>query len=319
MKKVIALFLVVVLMLLNLVGCGSNSNEAGSEGVNQEKELLIGLSMNTLNNPFFVAVKEGAEKKAQEEGIKLTVTDAQNSPEKQITDIENLLQQGIDILVIDPTDSDAIVPAVLEANNANVPVVTIDRESNGGDVVTHIGFDAIKSGRIAGQFLVDTLDGEGNIVEILGIMGTNVARDRSAGFNEIMKENPGMKTIAQQTANFDRAEAMSVMENILQAHSKIDGIYAANDEMALGALAAIEGAGRLDEIVLIGCDAIDPALDAIKSGSMEATIAEPPFFLGKAGIDAAIGVYNGKSYDPVILLDNELVTPDNVNQIKTRD
>lgn len=289
-------------------------------GVNAgKKKITIGLSMNTLNNPFFVTVVEGARAKAKEMNIHLVVTDAQNDPGKEITNIENLILQNVDVLILDPSDSDAIVPSVEAANDAGIPVVTIDRKSNGGQVITHIGFDAIKSGRIAGQFLVDTLGGSGKIVELVGIMGTSVAQDRSKGFNEIMKKNPQMKIVARQTANFDRGQAMSVMEDILQAQPKIDGIYAANDEMAMGALAAIEAAGRLDEIVLIGCDAIDPAMEAIRTGKMEATIAEPPFFLGKAAIETAVGVYNGQSYEKEVVLENKLVTPKNIDQIKTRD
>lgn len=289
-------------------------------GVNAgKKKITIGLSMNTLNNPFFVTVVEGARAKSKEMNIHLVVADAQNDPGKEITNIENLILQNVDVLILDPSDSDAIVPSVEAANDAGIPVVTIDRKSNGGQVITHIGFDAIKSGRIAGQFLVDTLGGSGKIVELVGIMGTSVAQDRSKGFNEIMKKNPQMKIVARQTANFDRGQAMSVMEDILQAQPKIDGIYAANDEMAMGALAAIEAAGRLDEIVLIGCDAIDPAMEAIRTGKMEATIAEPPFFLGKAAIETAVGVYNGQSYEKEVVLENKLVTPKNIDQIKTRD
>lgn len=274
--------------------------------------------MNTLNNPFFVAVKEGAEAQAKEMGFELVVTDAQNNPGQQLADVENLLQQNLDVLIIDPTDSDAIVEAVKKANEANIPVFTIDRASNGGEVLTHIGFDAIKSGNIAGQFLADALGGKGKIVEIQGILGTNVAQDRSKGFNQIMDENEGMEVIARQAADFDRGKALKVMEDILQANPDIDAVYAANDEMALGALAAIEAAGRLDEIILIGCDAVDPALDAIRNGSLEATIAEPPFFLGKEAIIIADKIAKGETIDELIILDSNLVTPDNVDTIKTR-
>ena len=201
----------------------------------------------------------------------------------------------------------------------NVPVLTIDRKSNGGDVIAHIGFDAIHSGNIAGQYLVDQLDGKGKIVEIMGIMGTNVAQDRSKGFNQIMEETPGFEIVAQQAADFDRAKAMEVMENILQANPEIDGIYAANDEMALGALEAIEAAGRLDEITLIGCDAIDPSLEKIREGKLEATIAEPPFFLGKNAVFTALDVLAGTEVEADVILDSNLVTAENVDTIVTKE
>ena len=290
-----------------------------SVAVMAAEPVKIGLSMNTLNNPFFVTVVEGANAKAKELGVRLIVVDAQNDPGKEITNIENLIMQKVDVLILDPSDSDSIVPSVEAANKAGIPVMTIDRKSNGGNVITHIGFDAIRSGNIAGQFLVDALNGKGKIVELMGIMGTSVAQDRSKGFNQIMDKNAGMVVIAKQTANFDRGQAMSVMEDILQAHPHIDGIYAANDEMAMGALAAIEAAGRLDEITMIGCDAIDPALEAIRAGKLEGTIAEPPFFLGKAAVETAYGIYQGQSFEKEIVLQNQLVTLDNIDVIKTRD
>ncbi|MEK4023724.1 substrate-binding domain-containing protein [Sporosarcina sp. FSL W7-1283] len=319
MKKLISM-LAVLLTLALLVGCSMDDEASGKsekeKGPNDK--LKVGLSMNTLNNPFFVAVKEGAEAQAKEQDIDIVVTDAQNDPGKQLADVENLLQQNIDILIIDPADSDAIAQAVKKANDSDIPVFTVDRQSNGGDVATHIGFDAIKSGNIAGNYMSETLGGKGNIVEIQGILGTNVGQLRSEGFNQIVEENPDFKVIARQSANFDRGEAMKVMEDILQANKEIDGVYAANDEMALGALAAIEAAGRVDEIVLIGCDAIDPSMDAIRAGKMNATIAEPPFFLGKEAIDTAIKISDGEDVEKEVILDSNLVTADNVDQIKTK-
>ena len=319
MKKVLNIFAILLVLVL-LVGCSmddESSNEKSNEKSPKDK-LKVGLAMNTLNNPFFVAVKEGAEAQAKERDIDIVVTDAQNDPGKQLADIENLLQQKIDILIIDPADSDAIAQAVNKANDSDIPVFTVDRQSNGGEVVTHIGFDAIKSGNLAGNYLKETLNEKGNIVEIQGILGTNVGQLRSKGFNEIVDETPGFKVIARQSANFDRGDAMKVMEDILQANKDIDGVYAANDEMALGALAAIEAADRVDEIVIIGCDAIDPSLDAIRADKMDATIAEPPFFLGKEAIDTAIKIAKNEDVEKEVILESNLVTSDNVDTIKTK-
>ncbi len=317
MKKAAAACMVAALTLTTvLTGCGQ---EAKKEGKKEKDKIVIGLSMNTQTNPFFVDVKNGVQKAADEHGIELHITDAQDDPAIQMKDIENLITKHPDAIIIDTCDSDAIVSSVEACNDAGIPVFTMDRESNGGDVVAHIGYDAVKSGKIAGQFLVDELHGKGNIVEIQGIMGTNVAKNRSEGFNSVMKENPDMKIVATQVANFDRAQAMSVMENILQANRKIDGLYCANDEMLLGALEAIEAAGRLDEITMIGCDAIDETIEVIKNGKVEATIAEPPFFLGKAILNTAYDYLQGKEVEKSVILDNELVTKENVNEIKTKE
>lgn len=317
MKKAVALLLV-IFMMVGFAGC---SNGGAAEAPTQEADdvIRIGLSMNTLNNPFFVDVVEGAKKAAEERGVELIVTDAQNQPSKQLEDVENMLQKKLDLVILDPSDSDAIIAVVESANEMNVPVLTIDRKSNGGDVIAHIGFDAILSGNIAGQYLADQLDGQGKIVEIMGIMGTNVAQDRSKGFNQIMAATDGFEIVAQQAADFDRAKAMEVMENILQANPEIDGVYAANDEMALGALEAIEAAGRLDEITLIGCDAIDPALEKIREGKQEATIAEPPFFLGKNAVFTALEVLAGTEVEADVILDSNLVTSENVDTIVTKE
>lgn len=311
MKKYVQVLLVVVLAATLLIA--ACSQKSGSVD-----EVRVGLAMNTLNNPFFVTVKEGAEAQAEEMGVKLVITDSQGDPSKQISDVENLLQQKLDLIIINPVDSDAVVEAVRRANDAKVPVITVDRQANGGDVVSHIGFDALKSGGIAASFLDEALDGQGKVVEIQGILGTNVGRDRSQGFNDYIEEKTNIEIVARQSANFDRGEALKVMEDILQAQPDIDGVYAANDEMVMGALSAIEAAGRLDEIVIIGTDAIDPAMDAIRNGKLNATIAEPPFFLGKEGVITAMKIINGESVDSQITLENNLVTADNVDTIKTR-
>lgn len=320
MKKIAGLVTSVLLTSV-LLGACANEEKAPDPNANAggEDTYIIGLSMNTQTNPFFVDVKDGVQKAADEKGITLFVTDAQDDPSIQMKDIENLITKQPDAIIIDPTDSDAIVAAVELCNDAGIPVFTMDRESNGGVVISHIGYDAIKSGRIAGEYIVEQLKGKGKIVELQGIMGTNVAQDRSKGFNEVISQNPDLEIVATQVADFDRAKAMSVMENILQANPQIDALYAANDEMLLGALEAIEAAGRTGDIIKIGCDAIDNTLDVIKSGKVEATIAEPPFFLGKAILNAAYDHLEGKEIEAYIILDNKLVTSENVDNLVTKE
>lgn len=148
-------------------------------GAEKKDGYVIGLAMNTQTNPFFVDVKDGVQKAADEHGIELYITDAQDDPTIQMKDVENLITKNPDAIIIDTCDSDAIVSSIEACNEAGIPVFTMDREANGGDVISHIGYDAIKSGKLAGQFLVDSLGGKGKIVELQGIMGTNVAQQRS--------------------------------------------------------------------------------------------------------------------------------------------
>ncbi|WP_324715437.1 ribose ABC transporter substrate-binding protein RbsB [Carboxydochorda subterranea] len=268
----------------------------------------LGLSISTLNNPFFVDLKEGAESKAAALGVRLVVLDAQNDPSRQLSGIEDLIAQKVDALLINPTDSSAIVPAVLAANRAGIPVLTVDRGADGGKVVSHIASDNVAGGRMAGELIVKILGGRGKVVELVGIPGTSAARDRGAGFNEVVKKYPGIEVVAQQEAGFDRARGLTVMENILQAQPRIDAVFAHNDEMALGAITAIEAAGRAKEIKVVGFDATADAVKAVQDGRMLATIAQKPRLMGELAVETATRLLGGEKVEAYIPVPLELVT-----------
>jgi len=246
----------------------------------------IGLSVSTLNNPFFVTLRDGAQQAAARLGLELLVTDAQDSVSTQINDIEDLIQRGVKVLIVNPTDSAAVVPAVMAANAAGIPVIAVDRGVDGGFIAYFIASDNVAGGASAGQFICEQIGGSGPVVELEGIAGTSAARERGLGFNTYMRENcPGVTIVARQTANFNRAEGLSVMENILTAQPQIAAVFAHNDEMALGALQAIEASGR--DIVVVGFDATDDAVAAVKAGRMAATVAQLPAMLGAQAVEAA--------------------------------
>ena len=263
---------------------------------------VIGLSLSTLNNPFFVTLRDGALEAAKVYDVDLIVVDAQDSPAKQLNDIEDLIQRRVDLIIINPTDSDAIVSAVESANEAGIPVITVDRASNGGKVVVHIASDNVEGGRMAARIIAQALGGKGKVVELVGIPGTSAARDRGKGFEEELKKYPGLVLVAKQVANFNRAEGLTVMENILQAHPDIDAVFAQNDEMALGAIEAIKEAGLLGKIIVVGFDAIPDAVEAVKKGEMYATIAQQPFKMGYLAVEKAVEyLSSGTIYIPVPL------------------
>jgi ribose transport system substrate-binding protein len=226
-------------------------------------KVTMGLAISTLNNPFFVELKEGAEAAAKKAGVELVVVDAQNDANRQLASIENLIQKKVSVILVNPTDSAAIVPAIKAANKAGIPVITVDRGASGGEVTTHIASDNVAGGRMAGEYVAKLIGGKGRVVELEGIPGTSAARDRGKGFNEVMKKYPGIEVVARQEAGFDRAKGLTVMENILQAQPKIDAVFAHNDEMALGALKAIGASGRTG-IRIVGFDAVDDAVKAVK-------------------------------------------------------
>ena len=274
----------------------------------EEPTQKLGLSLSTLNNPFFVTLKEGAEEAADNANVELIVVDSQDDSAKEATNIEDLIQQGVDAILVNPTDADAVVPSIQKANEAGIPVFTIDRGANGGVVVSHIASDNVAGGALAGKFLCEAVEGEGKVVELEGIAGTSAARDRGNGFNTYMSsECPGVEIVARQTANFNRAEGLTVYENILQAEPEINGTFAHNDEMILGAIEAAEAAGRAEEIIFVGFDAVDDAVAAVDAGKLAATIAQQPAEMGRLGVETAVRYLSEEVVDQYIPVDLSLV------------
>ncbi|PNR96986.1 ribose ABC transporter substrate-binding protein RbsB [Petrotoga sp. 9PWA.NaAc.5.4] len=264
--------------------------------------LKVGLSISTLNNPFFVDLANGARDKAKELGVELIIVDARDDSAKQLNDVEDLISQKVNIILINPTDSDAVVAAIEEANNANIPVITVDRGASGGKVLLHIASDNVAGGRMAGAFIAEQIGAKGKVIELVGIPGTSSARDRGKGFNDEIAKYPNIKVVARQTANYNRAEGLVVMENLLQAHPDVNAVFAHNDEMALGALEAIKAAGKIDDIIVVGFDATPDALESVKRGELAATIAQQPYLMGSLAVEKAVEyLQTGTIYFPVEL------------------
>lgn len=261
----------------------------------------VGLSISSLNNPFFVDLQDGAQAVAEELGFELLVTDAQNSISTQISDIEDLLQRGVDVLIINATDSDAVVPTVFAANEAGIPVIAVDRGISGGMIAYSIASDNIAGGASAGEYICDALMGSGPVVELEGIPGVSATNERGQGFNDYLSEScDELEVVARQTANFSRAEGLTVMENILTAQPEIAAMFAHNDEMALGALQAIEASGR--DIVIVGFDATDDAVAAVNECRMAATVAQLPADLGAESIRAAADIVENGAPDETVIV-----------------
>lgn len=301
MKKVLSILVSLVLVMGAFVGCTSSKEEAGKEETKK-----IGLVVSTLNNPFFVTLKEGAEKKAKEMGYELIVLDSQNDPSKDISNVEDLVTKGVSVILLNPTDSDAVANAVKAANAAKIPVVTLDRAANGGDVVAHVASDNIAGGKMAADFVIEKLGGKGSVVELQGIAGTSAARDRGKGFNDQIATSKDIKIVASQPADFDRTKGMNVMENILQAQPEINAVFAHNDEMALGAQKAVEASKR--DIIIVGFDAVDDAVKAVEEGKMAATVAQQPELIGSIGIETADKVIKNEKVEKSIPVELKLIT-----------
>ncbi|XKH50562.1 ribose ABC transporter substrate-binding protein RbsB [Chryseomicrobium palamuruense] len=304
MKKIWVLVSLAAVLFLAACSLDSptSSNESGdTESTNETP--TIGFSVSTLNNPFFVTLTDGAEAKAEELGAEMTVVDAQDNASKQASDVEDLIQQGVDFILINPVDSAAVAAAVESANAAGIPVITLDRSAEGGEVVAHVASDNAAGGQMAGEYLV-SLVGEGaQVAELEGVPGSSAARERGEGFNSVAADQ--LDVVAKQTANFNRAEGLSVMENILQSNPDITGVFAHNDEMALGALEAIEAAGK--DIVVVGFDATDDAVASVEDGRLAGTIAQQPAMIGEIGVETAMKVLTGEEVEANIPVELELI------------
>jgi ribose transport system substrate-binding protein len=301
--------LLAVLLLAVLATALAASCQRGGDGGGGAR---IGLSVSTLNNPFFVTLRDGAQGAADEAGAELIISDAQNDTAQQQDDIQNFVTQQVNAILVNPVDSDAVVPAIEAANQANIPVIALDRGASGGEIASTIASDNVQGGNLAGEELI-RLVGSGSVAQLEGIPGAEPARDRGQGFQEAIDAQNSVEVVASQTANFDRAEGLNVTENILQANPGIVGIFAQNDEMALGAVQALGGSAG-EEVKVVGFDAIEDALSAIQDGTMNATVAQQPAEIGSLGVENAISVINDESVEENIPVEVQLVTPDNVSE-----
>ncbi|WP_041581753.1 ribose ABC transporter substrate-binding protein RbsB [Salisediminibacterium selenitireducens] len=308
MKNVLA---VVMMLVLGMVAMACSTESPVNDGGNNaggndggDGEITVGFSISTLNNPFFVTLQEGAEAHAEELGIELLMVDAQDDDAKQINDVEDLITQGVDVILINPTDSTSVVAAVEAANSAGIPVITVDRGADGGDVVAHIASDNVAGGEMAGELLIELVGDGADVAELEGISGSSAARERGEGFNNVAAD--ALNIVTAQTANFNRAEGLTVMENILQGNPDLTGVFAHNDEMALGALEAAESAGR-EDLIIVGFDATDDAVAAVEDGRLAGTVAQQPLLIGQYALDAALQVANGEEVEDFIPVDLELV------------
>lgn len=311
MKKLVSLLLS-MLMICSLAGCGIViDGEGGSTGSKASGASgAIGLSISTQNNPFFVTLAEGAKKAAKQAGVPLTVVDASDDATKQVSDIEDLVSKNVSVLIVNPVDSDAVTGAVEAAIAKGVRVISVDRVVNGVDIDCQIASDNVAGAELATQYIVDTLGENVKTAELVGTSGASASIDRSQGFHNIADKK--LKVVASQTADFDRTQGMTVMENMLQADSSIQAVFAGNDEMALGAVEAISGAKK--DVLVVGFDATDDAIEAIRQGRMGATIAQQPDLIGSTAVENAIRLTKGESIPKEIPVEVTLITKDTVDK-----
>jgi len=308
-KTMLVLLLTVVLTGVVFTGCRRERRES-------EDTFLVGLSQGTMNHPYRIAMVEGNVNyaRANYPNMEIRWTDGNNMSSKQVNDVEDLLAQGIDLLIISPLAAEALTDAVDRVMSQGIPVITLDRTVN-IDVTCFIGAENYPMGEAAGQWLVNKKIGKANIIEIQGTAGASATIDRNQGFRNFIRNHPDMRVIAETYADYLREPAMRFMEDMIQRFGpgQIDVVYCHNDEMALGAVAAIQAAGRGNEgIIVTGMDGTEVAFDAIRAGTLGFTIVYP--YVAPEGAQYAWRILNGETVPKRVLLDTTLVEINNVGE-----
>lgn len=297
--------------VFGILGC--QRQESGGNN----KRPVIALVMKTLNHPYFLDMRKGASEAARNHNIQLVVQAAEREidAEKQMQIIENLIQRRVSVLCISPSGSKEIVPVIIKANKARIPVLIVDTrvdtavlQEAGGYIEGFVGADNFEGGKLAGKYLADQLNGKGKVAILEGIPGHETGDSRLRGFYQIIKNYPDVQIVSSQTANWERAQGYSVFQNVLQAHPNVDALFSCSDMMALGAIEAISEAGKTGKIKVIGFDASSEARDAVEKGLMLATVAQFPFDMGKRVVENALLILQDQSIDKDIEIPIQLVT-----------
>ncbi|MGP3919571.1 MULTISPECIES: D-ribose ABC transporter substrate-binding protein [unclassified Nonomuraea] len=301
-------------LTLGLTACGSSgTSSSGSPATASGGDVKIGMSISTLNNPYFVQLREGAEAEAKKLGVTLTVTDAQNDASQQVNQVQNFTSQNMKAIIINPVDSDAAAPAVKVAERSSIPVLAVDRGVNGATVAQTVASDNVAGGKLAAEQLAKEIGEKGEVVVLQGVPGTSASRDRGQGFTEGIKAFPNIKVVAQQPADFDRTKGLDVMTNLLQSHPGVTGVFAENDEMALGAIKAL-GAKAGKEVKVVGFDGTPDGLKAIEAGTLAASIAQQPALLGQQSVQNAVKAAGGEKLEATLNVPVKVATKDNLSE-----
>lgn len=297
-------------MMALILGCNQSSSEQGQKG--DQKQLVVGASMLSMQNEFIVNVADEMEKKAKESGVELIVVDAERSPLKQVEQIESFIAQKVDAIILNPCEVEASSPAVAKALAAKIPIINVNSATS-AKPTAFVGSDDVESARIAMKYIADKLGGKGNVLMMHGYMGQAAQIQREQGAREVLNRYPNLKLLAHQTGEWDRAKAMSLMENWIQSYgNQINAVFAQNDEMGMGAVKALTDAGLKDKVIVVSIDAIPDALQAVQKGTLNATVFQNAQQQGSKAIETAIKAARGEAFDKETLIPFQLVTKDNV-------
>ena len=317
LRKTLAVVASATLLCAGLAACNRDSGGTDAAGnhtaTGSASAKTITFALSTQANPFFVQMRESAQKKADELGIAINFQDAADDSATQANQLANAAASGTGVVIINPTDSDAMAPAVQQLVDEKIPVVAVDRAVNNAEVSSYIASDNVGGGKQAAKALSEAIHGEGEILVLQGKTGSSASRERGQGFDEGLKDSPNIKVVAKQTAEFERVKGLDVTTNLLQAHPNVKAIFAENDEMALGAIEALgDKAGK--DVIVVGFDGVEDALKAIKEGTMYASIAQQPADMAAQAVVEASKLLKGEAATKEMQVDVVTVTKDNVDK-----
>jgi inositol transport system substrate-binding protein len=299
-------------LLLALPGCGPRESTSQSGTAPGARPPVIGVSLLNLSSEFIVLLERALRDKAQELGVRLIINDAQRSAERQVQQVENFIAQRVDAIVLNPCEVEASSPAVEKARAAGIPVVNVNSETRAAPTA-FVGSRDEESAELAMEYIARRLGGRGNVVMMHGFLGQAAQIRRDRGARAVLARYPDLKLLADQTAEWDRAKAVALMENWIQAHgTNLHAVFAQNDEMAMGAVLALERARLKDRVVVAGVDAIADALQAVRAGRLDATVFQDARGQAGTALETAVKILRGQPYEREVFIPFRLVTRDNV-------
>jgi inositol transport system substrate-binding protein len=302
----------IALALAIFSSCKPSSPATGSTPA--EKKITIGVSLLNLSAEYIAQLDHAMKAEADKLGVQLVVNDAQLSADRQIQQVESFVAQKLDAVILNPCQVDGSSPAVDAALAAKIPIVNVNSETRAAPSA-FVGSQDEDAGRMAMEFIAQKLNGRGSLVMIEGPLGQAAQVKRNQGAREVLARHPELKIIATQSAEWDRAKAITLTENWIESYrGGFDAVLAENDEMAMGALLALEQAGLKKKVVVIGVDGIADALAAVKAGRLDATVFQDANGQGRAAVDVTVSIVRGQPFAKNTLIPFKLITRDNVQE-----
>lgn len=310
MKKLLMMLMVLSMMVSLFAGCAQE--EAPAAEVVEEKKIVIGMASNSFADKWQTYLNDAVQAKCDELGVEVVFSDGKADPATQLANVENFIVQGVDAILIVMVDPSGPTPFINAAKDAGIPLIAVNRKFDGAEVF--VGSDDINAGKMQMEFVAEALGNTGNIAILEGASGQNSAVKRTEGNVMIADSFDGIEIIRQDTGKWDRAKGMEIAENWLQSGDKIDAILANNDEMAIGAIRALEAIGMTDDVIVAGVDGTIDALEYVKAGTLAMTVFQSPFGQGGTGVESALKLIAGESVADYVDVPFEKVTPENVDK-----